>query len=92
MGGERSKKNKKSSEMRRNYEALRGVEGRRLSRKGNAEALGIKKQKTFCQDARPSWTWHIRLLRFFLRGLNSFGMAWCVHYGSGVHGSLGSDG
>lgn len=43
MGGERSKKN--CFEMRRNYEALRGVEGRRLSRKGNAEALGIKNGK-----------------------------------------------
>lgn len=31
--------------MRRNYEALRGVEGRRLSRKGNAKALGIKNGK-----------------------------------------------
>lgn len=42
---ERGVKKKKSSEMRRNYEALRGVEGRRLSRKGNAEALGIKNGK-----------------------------------------------
>lgn len=78
--------------MRRNYEALRGVEGRRLSRKGNAEALGIKNGK------RSVWTPVLRGLGtsdrciFFLRRLNSFGMAWCVHYGSGVHGSLGSDG
>lgn len=70
----------------------RGEERQRSSRKGSAEALGIKTGRS----VPPEWpsfgllAHQIAAFSFFFRPFNGFGAAWCVRYAAGVRGSLGS--
>lgn len=66
----------------------RGEERRRLSRKGTAEALGIKTGRSVL----PEWpsfgllAHQIASFSFsFFRPFSDFSAAWCVRYAAGVH-------